>query len=365
MAVCLLEVSFVYFPDEHWSRKEPAEADIDTEQLNAAVEYATENESTIPEDFSNHEERFGKRVGPLPDERGDPNGLILHNGEIIAEWGNPSAVDLTFSVTKSFISVCAGLAYDRGLIESVDDPVTDYINDEGFEDPHNQIITWRHFLQNTSEWKGTLFGKRDRQDRRQGINRELEKPGTFFEYNDVRVNRLSLSLLRLLNKELPDVLKSELMDPIGASDTWEWHGYENSYVDVDGTQLQSVSGGGHWGGGLHINTYDLARFGLLALNYGTWDGTQILSDEWFRKSLEPCRVNHEYGFMWWLNTENDLWERAPPNSFAALGYGSNIVWVDPTRDLVAVVRWFGDRSEQYEMMDELFHRIGSAIDSGR
>lgn len=364
MAVCLIEVDFVHFPDEQWSNKDSRTADIDAEKLDQAVAYAAENESTIPKDFSNHEERFGERVGPLPDERGTPNGLILHEGEIIGEWGDTSAVDLAFSVTKSFISVCAGLAYDRNLIKDLDDRVSEYIDDGGFEDPHNQSITWRHLLQNTSEWKGTLFGKRDRQDRRGGINRELEQPGTFFEYNDVRVNRLSLSLLQLFERELPDILRTELMDPIGASDTWEWYGYENSYVDVAGDRLQSVSGGGHWGGGLHIDTYDLARFGLLALNSGTWDGSQILSEEWFRNSLEPCRVHHEYGFMWWLNTEQDLWERAPPTSFAALGYGSNIIWVDPTRDIVAVIRWFGDRSDQYEMMDELFHRIVTAVDSG-
>lgn len=352
----------MYFPDNEWTKCSPEEAGIDPERLAEAVSFAKTNESTIPKEFENHEERFGKRVGPLPDERGDPNGLVLHEGAIVAEWGNTTAVDLTFSVTKSFLSVCAGLAYDRGLIADLDDPVTEYINDGGFEGSHNQPITWRHLLQNTSEWKGTLFGKRDRQDRRKGINRELEEPGTFYEYNDVRVNRLSLSLLRLFERELPDVLRDELMDPMDATDTWDWYGYENSYVDIDGKRLQSISGGGHWGGGLHISARDLARFGLLVLNDGEWDGEQLLSEGWMRHSLEPCRQNHEYGFMWWLNTEHDLWERAPADSFAALGYGSNIVWAEPNRNIVAVVRWFGSRNDKHELMDELFHRITTAVD---
>ena len=82
-----------------------------------------------------------------------------------------------------------------------------------------------------------------------GTKRKMQPPGTHWEYNDVRVNRLALSLLRVFRRPLPHVLKERIMDPIGASATWEWHGYENSYVDIDGTKMQSVSGGAHWGRG--------------------------------------------------------------------------------------------------------------------
>jgi hypothetical protein len=51
------------------------------------------------------------------------------------------------------------------------------------------------------------------------------------------------------------------MDPIGASTTWRWHGYENSWIELDGRRVQSVSGGGHFGGGMFISAWDLARFG--------------------------------------------------------------------------------------------------------
>ena len=66
------------------------------------------------------------------------------------------------------------------------------------------------------------------------------------EYNDVRVNRLSLAALRVLKKPLPSVLKDRIMDPIGASSSWSWNGYSTSFVDLNGEQVQSVSGGGHW-----------------------------------------------------------------------------------------------------------------------
>lgn len=350
------------FPGEEWSHREPKSVGIDPDGLDDAVAYALDHESTVPTDFSDHEERFGETVGPLPDERGEPNGLVVHEGEVVAEWGDTTDVQLAFSVTKSFLSTCAGVAYDRGLIGDLDDPVHEYVDDGGFDDPHNREITWRHLLQQTSEWKGWLFGKQDRDDRREGVNRLLEEPGTFWEYNDVRVNRLSASLLRLFGEELPDVLRREVMDPIGAGDDWRWHGYENSVVEVDGERLQSVSGGGHWGGGVHMSARDLARFGLLALNSGRWDGNRLLSDSWFRHALEPCRIKHEYGFMWWLNTEYELWPRAPANSFAALGYGSNVVWVDPARELVVVARWLGGEADSDELVDELVHRVTSAVD---
>ena len=60
------------------------------------------------------------------------------------------------------------------------------------------------------------------------------------------------------------------MEPIGASSTWRWYGYENSWVEIDGQKVQSVSGGGHWGGGMFINAYDMARFGYLFLRNGKW-----------------------------------------------------------------------------------------------
>ena len=79
---------------------------------------------------------------------------------------------------------------------------------------------------------------------------KLNEPGTFFKYNDVRVNLLAYSLLQVSRKPLPVVLKEKIMDPIGASTTWRWYGYDNSFVNIDGVMVQSVSGGGHFGGGL-------------------------------------------------------------------------------------------------------------------
>src|SRR5262249_48469508 len=142
---------------------------------------------------------------------------------------------------------------------------------------------------------------------------KLQDPGAFWNYNDVRVNRLSLCLLRLWKKPLPEVLKREIMDPIGASATWQWNGYRNSTVDIEGRKLLSVSGGGHWGGGLFISSRDMARFGYLFLRRGKWKNKQLISQKWIELSMTPCAIRDDYGFLWWL----DKLPGEPHSAFAA------------------------------------------------
>jgi CubicO group peptidase (beta-lactamase class C family) len=217
-----------------------------------------------------------------------------------------------------------------------------------FETEHNKKITWDHLLRQTSDWQGTLWGKPDWADRpvgepRQWSNRELHEPGTFFKYNDVRVNVLALAALHVWRKPLPQVLKAEIMDPIGASREWRWVGYDNSWVKVGGKRMQSVSGGSHWGGGLFIDSYDMARFGDLFLRNGHWKDRQIVSEEWIRKARTPGRANPNYGFAnWYLNNAVDdkkPLKSAPTTAVQFIGNGNNIVYVDWENDVVIVARW--------------------------
>jgi len=335
-----------YYPSSgEWEKRSVEQLGFSKEALDKAVAYALANESDIPVDLS---QAVGGLASDFPDrelvgpfkERGGPNGLLVRNGYIVAEWGDTERVDMTFSATKSYLSLTAGLAWDKGLIPDLDEPVGLLVRDGGFDSEHNQKITWRHLLQQTSEWQGTLFGKNDRADRRRGVNRELQAPGSFYEYNDVRVNRTALSLLRVWGQNLPSILKTYIMDPIGASDAWEWHGYTTSWVEEGGKKIQSVSGGGHWGGGMFINSRDHARMGYLMLRDGVWNDQQLISKEWIKASTTPSWQKPQYGFMWWLNTSEELLPGAPANSYMAAGLkGNAIVWVDPEHDLVLVSRW--------------------------
>ena len=344
----------VYYPGRYhdWERRRPEQVGMDAALLQEAVAFAQANETDAPRDLErNHYLSFGREphgdaIGPFK-MRGDMTGLVIRRGYLVAEWGEPDRVDMTFSVTKSFLSTVVGLAFDRGMIRRLDDSVHTYFpTDELWQTEHNRSITWDHLLRQTSDWEGTLWGKPDWADRppRENLGAYVERardpPGSTYKYNDVRVNLLALAALHVWRRPLPQVLREEVMDVIGASNKWRWHGYDNSWALIDGLNVQSVSGGGHWGGGMMLTAYDQARFGLLTLRRGKWKDRQILSEEWVRRALTPTPAQPTYGFMnWFLNTNRQMLPSAPATAFFHLGAGTNMVYVDPEHDLVVVARW--------------------------
>ncbi len=339
-----------YYPDSVWQTRTPAVLNMNAQLVDSAVNFAIRNETKTDVDLRVANMKAYARepnyriLGPMR-ERGKPAGLIIKNGYIVAEWGDTKRVDMTFSVAKSYLSTVAGLAVDNRLIKNVDDRVNEYVWDENFAGTHNGKITWRHLLTQSSDWSGCLFDICDWADRppKEGSlddwrNRKLLEPGTNYEYNDVRVNLLAYSLLQVWRKPLPVVLKEKIMDPIGASTTWRWYGYDNSFVNVDGIMLQSVSGGGHFGGGLFINTFDQARFGLLFARNGKWKNQQLISGSWVNAVHQPSAANSAYGLMWWTN-EADRFKGLSRNIYTADGFGGNFIVIDSEHDLVIVTRW--------------------------
>ena len=356
----------LYYPDAEWQAKKPAELKLSSAWIDSAISFALHNENKVERDLriadlkAYANEPFYKIIGPVK-ERGGPAGMIIKNGYIIGQWGDINRVDMDFSATKSFLSTVAGLAVDAQLIRNVKDKVKEYVWDDTFEGEHNSKITWQHLLTQSSDWYGQLFGiydwadrpdrnsvswgpeDNDRSDRFNGKlddwrNRKLYEPGEHFKYNDVRVNLLAYSLLQVWRKPLPMVLKEKIMDPIGASTTWRWYGYDNSFVNIDGVMMQSVSGGGHFGGGLFINTIDQARFGLLFLRKGKWKDKQVISEKWINAVQQPSHANKSYGYMWWLNFENKF-PGVPASVYYAEGFGGNYIIIDNEHDLVVVARW--------------------------
>jgi CubicO group peptidase (beta-lactamase class C family) len=170
------------------------------------------------------------------------------------------------------------------------------------------------------------------------------------------VNRLSRSLLQVFREPLPQVLKRRIMDPIGGSQGWKWDGYRNSHDTIDGQQMLSVPGGGHWGGGIVISARDLSLMGRLVAQGGVWDGKRILPEGWTAELVKPCPVAPFYGLMWWLNTGRKQFAAASESSYFALGWGSHIVWIDPENDLVTVLRWI-DRKKAPEFVERLLGAI--------
>ena len=329
--------------------------------LNDATAFAQAHEMPWARDPQAEPERFGvhltdpppynRTLGPLH-VRGGVSGVVWQRGAEIAAFGEPERADQTFSVAKTYLALLAGVAQQRGLLPDVDAAIVKALPGIGFDSPHNQPITWRHLLEQTSEWEGTLFGLPDTVDRwravahnpvapagRKGDARPLQPPGNYWEYNDVRINQLSLALLHLFKKPLTEVFETSIRAPLGCTDTFAWEPYDNAWVTVDGQRLPSVPGGTHWGGGVRTSARDMARIGQLLLDDGVHASQRLLPEAWVAAMCKPCAIAPFYGWLVWRNLDAKAWPGASADSVFMLGAGGHTVWVEPALAVVAVVRW--------------------------
>jgi CubicO group peptidase (beta-lactamase class C family) len=355
-------------------------SDADRERIGAALAEIRLHEPDLPRGMDDWlgstlpSEPWPYVMGPVLD-RGAPNGVVWVGGQEVARWGDPARRAMAFSIAKSALGTVAGLAFGDGLLPDLDLPVVAQVPLTAFggdvygpgvpDDPTAaRRITWRHLLTQTSEWRGTLFdvpwwadpqGKQER-------GAPSVTPGTRFSYNDVRTNLCSLALTHLLGTSNAASLGARVLEPLGVEAGWSWHGLDQMRTRVpSGEDVVVTTGGSHWGGGLWLSAEDLARFGQLHLDGGEWEGRRLLSAEWCRRMLVPTHARRAYGLMWWRNPEAGVGadeEGASPlgaiagadafypgagiRGFAAHGTGEQIVWCDPDRDLVAVVRWVTD-----------------------
>ena len=350
---------------------------MNNHRIEQAVRFAIEHETSWTRDPGDgwgihHQDPppWNRLLGPVH-SRGPVSGAIVLDGRTLTTWGEPDRADLTFSVAKTYLALLAGVAHDTGLLPDVDEPVGARISGIGFDRGHNASVTWAHLLQQTSEWEGECFGVPDQVDRyrsvqfqgsgpagRKGDARPLQTPGTHWEYNDVRINQLSLALLHLFGRPLPEVFSESIMRPIGASDAWSWVGYDHAWIKLRGRAVQSVPGGTHWGGGVSISSMDQVRVGELLLQDGKADHRQVISSQWIERMRTPCAIAPFYGYLIWLNTAQRVFPQVPASSYFAIGAGSSFTWIELERRMVLVVRWI-----DADCADAFFGRILQAIDA--
>jgi len=293
---------------------------------------------------------FNRLRGPVH-PRGGVSGVIRLRGEEVARWGEPERADQTFSVAKTYLALLAGVAQARGLLDA-DETIASRLPGIGFDDAHNRAITWAHMLEQTSEWQGSCFGMPDQVEHhrqvshdpkppqgRKGERRALQAPGSYWEYNDVRINQLSLALLHLFGRPLPEVFEETVLRPLGGGAGFRWEGYDDAWVDIGGVRMQSVPGGTHWGGGVTISARDQARVAQLLLDGGAHQGSQLVPRPWVERMQQPCAIAPFYGRLVWLNRAGTLFDDASRESWFMIGAGGHYVWIDPAHEAVVVVRW--------------------------
>ncbi|MEO8655187.1 MAG: serine hydrolase [Ramlibacter sp.] len=342
-----------------------------------AMAFANEHESTwdreVTANWGVHRDDpppWNRLLGPVH-SRGPVSGTIVAHGKTIASWGEPKRADLTFSVAKTYLALLAGVAHDRGLLPDVDEPIGARVHGIGFDEGRNARVTWAQMLQQTSEWSGEVFGVTDQADHyravtfgkppggKKGDPRPLQEPGTYWEYNDVRINQLSLALLHLFQRPLPEVFREAITRPVGATENWNWVGYDNAWVEIAGRRVQSVPGGTHWGGGMSISSEDQALVGQMMLDEGLANRKRVLSADWIRRMRTPCAIAPYYGYLVWLNHERKVFPSVPASSYFAMGAGSSFTFIEPERRLVVVVRWLNSAHA-----NEFFGKVLAAVDAG-
>ena len=264
---------------------------------------------------------------------------------------NPT-VATRLSASRRLTSRCSRASPIRAGCSKSDGRVSDRLPGIGFDSAHNRVITWEHLLTQTSEWQGECLGMPDQVEHyrhvshdpkppggKKGELRPLREPGSYWEYNDVRINQFSLALLHLFKRPLPEVFLESVLRPIGGGRDFLWEGYDDAWVEIDGQRMQSVPGGTHWGGGVKISARDQARIGQLLLDGGVHQGRQIIPREWVQRMHEPCAVAPFYGWLTWLNRDGRLFADASRSSWFMFGAGGHMVWIDPDNEAVVVARW--------------------------
>lgn len=341
LAATLAQTADAIYPSEHWESRTPEAVGLDVAKLDAMRDF------------------MGGR------------GCVVRHGYLVYSWGDVEKAGDVASALKPWIAHFVFVAVEDGLLPSVDARVVDYapcLNDLNADlDYKDRAITFRHMANQVS-----CYGVR-------------EAPGTAFDYNDWQMALLRDTLfLEVFGKTAETVsdtvLHPRLTDILQCEDN-------PSFVPNSGR--------------LAVSPRDFARFGLLYLHGGSWNGQQLLSREHVTEittspvpntiprtaaeAAEMCpgqrtigsqripdnQTEHEgsYSWLWWTNGENAdgerLWPDAPHDIFAALGHknGMRGMAVFPSHDMV--VSWndtkLGGMPEKPEPLNTVFQLAAEAV----
>jgi CubicO group peptidase (beta-lactamase class C family) len=263
--------------------------------------------------------------------------VVVHRGRVVYERysgdSDPKTLETSFSVAKSFVSTLVGIAIDEGLIGSVDDPVTRYLPELAARDPRFKQITLRDLLTMSSglRYQESSFPSPRGDDtytyygvdlRKDALKRtEIEQaPGKKWHYNNYNPLLLGLVLERATGMSVSGYLASRLWQPLGAGSDASWS------LDSKRSGFEKMESG------LNATALDCARFGLLFLHGGEWNGRRIVSGEWVRTATHTHTATdfpNRYGYFWWIDGKR-------PDRFYASGNYGQYIYVDPHADVVVV-----------------------------
>ncbi len=274
--------------------------------------------------------------------------VVTKDGELVGEWYwggfGPSTEREVFSVTKSITSTLVGIAQDRGLLD-IDDRASNYI--EAWQGTPSEDVTIRNLVSNDSgrfqdfdtDYVQMALGADDKTGFSIALDQQHE-PGTQWVYNNAAIQTLEAILEEATGQPVHAFAEEALFEPIGMRSSIS--------TDPAGNTLTFM--------GAQASCLDLARFGLLFLREGAWDGEQVVSAEWVAEATAPSQeLNEGYGYLWWLDREGGTYldggdgdgRSVGPSSsgtYAALGLHNQLLGVYPDDGVVAT-RLGADRGE--------------------
>jgi len=263
--------------------------------------------------------------------------VVVHQDRVVYQryhgGSDPKTLQTSFSVAKSFVSALVGIAIDQGRIGSVDDPVTRYLPELAARDQRFRQITLRHLLTMSSGLRyeessfplpqgddtSTYYGVDLRKEALEHTRIE-QTPGHKWHYNNYNPLLLGLVLERATGMSVADFLASRLWRPLGAAGDASWS------LDSKRSGFEKMESG------LNATALDYARFGLLFLHGGEWNGRRIVSREWVRAATRTRTATdfpNPYGYFWWIDGKR-------PDRFYAFGNYGQYLYVDPRADVVVV-----------------------------
>ena len=312
------------------------------------------NIKTLPETFFFEGEE--KNLQEYLDYFWSDGMIVLHKNEMVYEnyWlgNNENKRHISWSVAKSFISALVGIAYEEGLIDSLDDPVTKYLDD--FKETGYDDVTIKDILQMSS---GVLFNE-DYADYDSDINRfgravatgtsmrdfsktltREREPGTYMHYVSINTQVLGFLLQEVTNKSISQYLHDKIWNPLGMEDS--------AYFILDDVKDEFALGG------LNATLRDYAKFGLLYLQNGRWNDNQIISKQWIEDSHSTDGIHlvpgeretssnpWGYGYQWWV-------PGFPDTDYTASGVYNQYIYIDPLSEIV-----IAKTSSNYKYTSEL------------
>ena len=366
LAACRLEADGAdgkaVFPGTAWESVPPESQGVDGEKLAAAIRFL---EAHVPRDG----------VQPLAVVR---HRRLIYAGPKVDEFHG------IWSCTKSFTSTVLGLLIDDGRC-SLDTPAKDHVPEMARLYP---AVTLRHFTTMTSGYRAA--GDEPQGSYTHGPSRTpfvpgpplFSPPGSKFAYWDSAMNQFAHVLTRIAGEPIEELFRRRIAEPIGMRpDKWNWGEFETGGIPVNG-------GSGNGNRHIFISAREMARFGLLFLNRGNWNGRRLISAGWVDQATRPqapkdLPLGHEgspfrgsglCGFNWWTNgvkaDRSRKWPGVPVETFSASGHNNNDMFVIPPWDVV-VARLGLDQGGPggFEVSDETYaaflRQLGAALLPGR